>query len=1514
MRVTESTYWERETWLHIFEDYDVYMTDITQEYILEPTVFQEGGVVRVIPGRDSTYWYSGTHYYTDFSAWENQWNDWSLVESKSFLGFTYYEREQMLTERTASIMRIHNHNIKASHPIAIEFIGNDEGELWIQSRGDIVINGTISNTDGYTNITSAYGTVRMGDSERAQIIAHDITMWANTGLGQESQPVLINQVSGEVNASTNAGDLYLQVLQGDMTAHQVLAVHGDLYLTVDGSIRPVNEDSLLYGTKINLVSLHGAIADEDLFFTIDTAGNEHGDLTATAENGIYLAERAGDLYINQVVSHSGDVQLVTNDGDLIDNNRNQIKDIRAEQGLLSLLWEEMELMGERAAENAERTVRAYEQTKQSEYLIYWQYRMRQVAPEGKPLPADHYYPGAVIKLTADEVSYYMNELGWTAEQVAKREAEMTAAYHQLHQTYGAYGDTFNPHWSYVVERPMINGQTVYDPRLYDPTVYSEWDSLINGHAWTQAQLTNVIGSLKEVTDTRIWIEEPNIIGRNISLWIAGSIGSKTSFSVPAFQQVGKPPAWSWYSLTPEQQLQYLAAERDDVTFGFNTMTVTVRESIDIQATGSVIARSYTGDIYLASEGDINLDFASAQGAVRIKTAGSIYNAFVRGTNVVLEAAQGRIGTAAEPLRLASGTESLTARAAGGVYIAATGDLYVDTVYSPGVVQLTTSGGIYGYVGTGYFSRSDLNIRARSLWLEAETHIGGTDADTALKIGMDAAGTLTAHAGGRINIASPTLDIITGQIEAGEDITLTSGGNIIVLSGTLLTPLWVPPVIPPIDLPPIPELLDRHVVSTGGRVTFSAGGSILDGDSSEESGISGHGITLLAGGTVGTAENPLELHLAAQTSQNVLVAKAAGDIAVTAVNGRLQVSEALSTLGSVYLTATVGAISLGVVNAANGQAVLHAAEAITGGPVVGPHIQAQRITLQADADRIGGTLGSLRVAGSGSQAVTVAASGTVVNLYAMTGDLVVERIAATLGDVNLSAAGAIIGVADATGPHITSGLLGALTLSAAEGIGIENQPLTYNSLGNAGVTASAEMDIYLTRLGGDMLVNEVASGGKYLVLQAPEGGIHGGVVSGAWVTLQAQGDVGGQNPLIVRATEELSAVIGGSAHIIAPEDDGFLLGDLHIGDNLQLAGKEIALAGAINALGNICLAAWNSITAEAADHIINGRVIELQAVTGGIGAPGNPIVVGDHLALNVDAYSHIFLEVRGKSMVSDYVRSQIGKVSLNVQNGHATIGKKTIKSLVSSAEDELWGVYAVDLIVVLPTAGGTLSIGQAAVSGNLQLNADFIEVTDLTHTGGDPLQVSLGGGSQGLIEQLIFSGGSSAGIVFNDLAGEQVSINVNTPQLQLVNALITDRGQINTQTVRVSVDGSGTGGGSSDVVLLGGSSPFDLIIGQTTDILTTAEATFIGAGFTVNGQEGAVPRLELWLQPLFGGYVGVLAWRTDSGVVVIGGLVNMDLEAEEDDAEEEEDEEDAEAAGAPKIYFSFIGAPPLLQGG
>ena len=129
------------------------------------------------------------------------------------------------------------------------------------------------------------------------------------------------------------------------------------------------------------------------------------------------------------------------------------------------------------------------------------------------------------------------------------------------------------------------------------------------------------------------------------------------------------------------------------------LSVDLREDIDVDA-GTSISVSAGGMAYLGSEQDIIVDSVAAGQAVRLKSGQNVTDSGATATNVtatdlVVEAAQGGIGSQADPLTTnLAANGGLTARALNDVHITeSAGNMNVESVFSQtGGAYLTTNAG------------------------------------------------------------------------------------------------------------------------------------------------------------------------------------------------------------------------------------------------------------------------------------------------------------------------------------------------------------------------------------------------------------------------------------------------------------------------------------------------------------------------------------------------------------------------------------------------------------------------------------------------------------------------------------------------------------------------------------------------------------------------------------------------------------------------------------------------------
>ena len=180
-------------------------------------------VLRVVDGKTDTYWYDRT-VYPIVGSWS--YGSWERVTN-----YLVYMKEERTNTRNMGEVIFHSHNIAAFHPIKIEFLGYDQGLLSVTSKGGIIIDGSLRNSLGETNIQSTQGAITQTGNELAGIIGQTVDLKGAAGMGSPSQAVGLQLVNnGVVNADTTSGDLYLEATRGDLVLGSIRAQDGDVYL------------------------------------------------------------------------------------------------------------------------------------------------------------------------------------------------------------------------------------------------------------------------------------------------------------------------------------------------------------------------------------------------------------------------------------------------------------------------------------------------------------------------------------------------------------------------------------------------------------------------------------------------------------------------------------------------------------------------------------------------------------------------------------------------------------------------------------------------------------------------------------------------------------------------------------------------------------------------------------------------------------------------------------------------------------------------------------------------------------------------------------------------------------------------------------------------------------------------------------------------------------------------------------------------------------------------------------
>ncbi|WP_186426542.1 leukotoxin LktA family filamentous adhesin [Cupriavidus metallidurans] len=648
----------------------------------------------------------------------------------------------------------HKHSVKADYAIGISFVGHDTGSVNVTGKGNVVIGSTVNAGNGTASITSTAGSINAAD--RTVVVGQDVILSAATGIGNNGNAISVDvRDGGLLNASTVVGDVSVRERSGDMVIGRIGTGAGTVTLEADASILAGRAAAGglpdIRGTSLNLIAHGGTLGTAARALEIQTDG-VNGKLDAEANNDIFLSQRDGDLRLNRVVSHGRDVSIVLDNGSFIDANDNSTRDTRTLAQLESL-WTDMQLLGAGAQASTDQALRSLVGLRDREYQTYWNLRnLRQVVgPDGNPMLVADAYDPATASPELQALHARFSHLTTTDGTVS----DLTQQY-QAGFTYAGY------------------------------VTAEDKASVTTGGTWTANELKYGISRAvynKTTTDTETQIEQPNIEARNVSLVARnGGVGALKGEVLIDASTAGS-------TLTQAQREALATAEADDVAVLPNgQLRIIQRDDVDVASTGAISITAAT-HVYLGSETDLNIDAVKAGDTIRVKGAGGIYSVAtdparpnLEGGSMVLEAGDGGVGTAANPLttQIANGG-TLTARGALGVHVAQlAGDLNVAEIYSPGAVSLSArAGNIVDARGPDRLQA----IQAGSVALQAAGAIGSSVNPLALTVLADGQVTATALQG--IFLGSDQRALALGDIVAGGDVGIAAAGGSLTLYGTVV---------------------------------------------------------------------------------------------------------------------------------------------------------------------------------------------------------------------------------------------------------------------------------------------------------------------------------------------------------------------------------------------------------------------------------------------------------------------------------------------------------------------------------------------------------------------------------------------------------------------------------------------------------------------------------------------------------------------------------------------------------
>ncbi len=782
------------------------------------------------------------------------------------------------------------------------------------------------------------------------------------------------------------------------------------------------------------------------------------------------------------------------------------------------------------------------------------------------------------------------------------------------------------------------------------------------------------------------------------------------------------------------------------------------------------------------QGDLTIRSIAAGGDVRIVADGSILDgapgtdAAISGKGMNLSAIGGGIGLAADALHVDS-DGALSADADQGVYLTETaGAMRVNRIVSiNGDVILTSDGAIEDYNFTE--SRDeDVAAELAGIWDDLElTNKDGAIARYQAQKKEEYTAQYLLNDGGTPGDASD--DVYAEGYDPNWEYTLTPEELASFQDG-----VW--------SVEELVNAKDVYTVPAAGNNGLPTKPDVL----TEESNISGQNVILRANAGVGQnlAEEVIsEADIEAGNvtyEQKIMIANAEKDD-VSYEDGYLTVNQRndfdVQATGVIDIQAE-NFVYLGSeedVNIKRVDSIDNSIRLKIGGKISNvadpgeANLIADDVTIDADDD-----IGTPEIpittdlrAGGG----LIARSKGNIYLYETAGDLSVDQVLSSK-NVVLGARGSLLDHNADSYLNVQAGDIHLYTLLG--GIGTADNDFNFESV-NGIFSTDAEGNVYVTSA-----QNEVNAGGiksragnvtltsTLPVLDGTEDGAAN--VEGEDLVLTVlQGTAGtDEDALDVIQTGTVTATVSGNINLNATS-----------GSSLNV-NRIRSIVGVTN------LTADDSILNARTDAEINllGGDMNLHAVGGSIGAAEKYLVADSTGTIDMLAGQNIYLEERAGNFVTGSSVAQNGSIGLLVSGGNADIDQIAafgdIKLDVYGGSISVNRVDASTLDFFVADEGGNLLVTDAYVSHGLTINADNVDLANVTHTVSDvPLHFDVSGNDGWISDNVNISADSGASIVFDNLVAEFAYLNVSTGLLDIVNGIVGTYAEIYNDLYRVTID-------------------------------------------------------------------------------------------------------------------------------
>ena len=965
-------------------------------------------------------------------------NNWNVARDQGtdFHG-TWYQ--DIATQATLTL----TNTVKASNPINVQFVGGSSGLVSITSNASVQVNGTITNYNGSTAITTTTANAAILTSRDGMISGRSVTLTGQGGIGTATQAAGVQLYGGTLTASSIDRDINIDV-RGNLSLASVKVLGsglGNIDLHATGDITAAAaynlNNPIVVGRNIRIDSASGAIGARS---AVNSSGQPYladinpiiiqtrsdGVLDSSSSTGTYLVQSKGDLRVGRVRSN-GTVFLAAAGADALAANilggTSRSGPTAEETARLQSIWNSLNLLGTATRDgtyNPDGTVNTeafggsaavhgYEAMVNRAYQDYWQ--LRNLAYADGETYAISEVGEKVLK------AQIAAKRGVTAAAVGDEEvaAEAARRFGSARFILGLSTDKSmvslpQAQLDRLTGAPTTTAlETALD--AYDEGFAYELDEnsqlhalLTTGATWTHDQLTYTIDSAANPASntpapTLAQIAQ-NIDGREVILYAPnGSIGS-----------LAQPREFIFTSdnlgaLSPEDRAAISAAGPGDLQVSTRTLaggvteyTIRLAEQdlVVASALGSISAKAKSA-IYLGSHDDLNLGGVSAALFPTGALSGA-NSAGVQSTNggvIRLEAIGDIVAGVAGATAVSGNISRLTLISESGS---------IGRAGLPGVnPALNNNALIVEMTGGGTL---DLAQAAQGIYLRQKSGdlilgniAGGSGSQAAVQLAANGSiyaqaqftdrtvphilgSSLDLRAGGSISFNGPTFQPL--QVAITGAVTGSAVGDFTLLSPTMALTIGA-------------GTGPYGSVSAGGRLVLDAAGGALTINRSIQAGT---GLSLIASSILALAENDEDEDLP------VVVKSIAGDIVASAGSIVMGTLSRIEGAGLITASATgnakIGSISSTLDVVANASNPVIAITAGLTGSIFGNGDAVANLVTAATGG-VSLTAGSSIDLVTNTKWLTASASTDDIEIEAVAG-LEARSLTATLGAVTLVAPG------------------------------------------------------------------------------------------------------------------------------------------------------------------------------------------------------------------------------------------------------------------------------------------------------------------------------------------------------------------------------------------------------------------------------------------------------------------------------------------------------------------------------